>query len=172
MSGSKQKSCEDDEYVSDELDSFVSYLSDSDKGKVPKFEKFRKEHLNKDFKFQWGMQFNSQDDFRYAIREWSVLNGREVAFVKNESDRVRVVCRANCEFLMLCSKVGHKLTYAIKTIVDKHTCARVLDNKSASSRWVAKAVLKKMQTSDNVRIYDIIQDLRQNYSVGIMVARI
>ena len=69
-------------------------------------------------------------------------------------------------------KVGHKLTYAIKTIVDKHTCARVLDNKSASSRWVAKAVLKKMQTSDNVRIYDIIQDLRQNYSVGIMVARI
>ena len=104
MVGSIQKSCEDEEYVSDKLDSSDSYLFDSDKGKVLKFEKFRKKHLNKDFKFQWGMQFNSLDDFRYVIREWSVLNGREITFVKNESDRVRVVCRTNCGFLILCSK--------------------------------------------------------------------
>ncbi|CAI8596737.1 unnamed protein product [Vicia faba] len=90
--------------------------------------------------------------------------------MKNESDRVRVVCRVNCGFLMLCSKVGHKLTYAIKTVVDKHTCVRILDNKSASSRWVAKEVLKKMKTYDNVRICDIIQDLRQNYFMSITVA--
>ncbi|XP_058742255.1 uncharacterized protein LOC131614714 [Vicia villosa] len=170
ISEPKEKKCED-EYISDELESSDPDLSDSEKGKVKKFEKFRKDHLNKDFKFQWGMQFNSLDEFRYAIREWSVLNGREITFTKNESDRVRVVCKAKCGFLMLCSKVGHKRTFAIKTIVDKHTCARVLDNRSANSRWVAKAVLKKMQSSQDVRITDIIQDLRQNYSVGITVAR-
>ncbi|XP_058781430.1 uncharacterized protein LOC131655613 [Vicia villosa] len=171
VSVSKEKPCEEDEYVSDELESSDPDLSDSEKAKVQKFEKFKKEHLNRDFKFQWGMEFNSLDEFRYAIREWSVLNGRQITFVKNESDRVRVVCRATCGFLMLCSKVGHKRTFAIKTIVDKHTCARVLDNKSANSRWVAKIVLKKMQTSQDVRITDIIQDLRQNYSVGITVCR-
>ncbi|XP_058782464.1 uncharacterized protein LOC131656924 [Vicia villosa] len=117
------------------------------------------------------MEFNSLDEFREAIREWSVFNGREIKFVKNESYRVRVECRTKCGFLILCSKVGHKHTFAIKTIVDKHTCARVLDNRSASSRWVAKAVVKKMQTSQSVRITDIIQDLRQNFSVGITVAR-
>ncbi|XP_058769018.1 uncharacterized protein LOC131642868 [Vicia villosa] len=160
ISEPKEKKCEEDEYISDELESSDPDLSDSEKGKVQKFEKFRKDHLNKDFKFQWGMQFNSLDEFRYAIREWSVLNGREITFTKNESDRVRVVCKANCGFLMLCSKVGHKRTFV-----------RVLDNKSANSRWVAKAVLKKMQSSQDVRITDIIQDLRQNYSVGITVAR-
>ncbi|XP_058729589.1 uncharacterized protein LOC131601732 [Vicia villosa] len=36
---------------------------------------------------------------------------------------------------------------------------------------VAKIVLKKMQTSQNVRITNIIQDLRQNYSVGITVCK-
>ncbi|XP_058749183.1 uncharacterized protein LOC131622170 [Vicia villosa] len=171
VSVSKEKPCEEDEYISDELESSDPDLSDSEKAKVQKFEKFKKEHLNKDFKFQWGMEFSSLDEFRYAIREWSVLNGRQITFIKNESDRVRVVCRANCGFLMLCSKVSHKRTFAIKTIVDKHTCARVLDNKSANSRWVAKIVLKKMQTSQDVRITDIIQDLRQNYSVGITVCR-
>lgn len=59
--------------------------------------------------------------------------------MKYESYRVRVECRAKCGFLMLCSKVGHKHTYDIKTIVDNHTCARVLDNRFANSRWMAKA---------------------------------
>ncbi|XP_058746525.1 uncharacterized protein LOC131619449 [Vicia villosa] len=170
MRGSEKKEMEDeDEYVINELDSSDPDLSDEEK--VHKFEKFKKEHFNKNFKFEWGMEFNSLDEFREAIREWSVLNGREVKFVKNESYRVRVECRAKCGFLILCSKVGHKHTFAIKTIFDKHTCARVLDNISASSRWVAKAVVKKMQTSQSVRITDIIQDLRQNFFVGITIAR-
>ncbi|XP_058751316.1 uncharacterized protein LOC131624382 [Vicia villosa] len=172
MRGSKKKEMEDEdeyEYVTDELDNSDPDLSDEDK--VHKLENFKKEHFNKNFKFEWGMEFNSLDEFREAIREWSVLNGREIKFVKNESYRVRVECRAKCGFLILCSKVGHKHTFAIKTIFNKHTCARVLDNRSASSRWVAKAVVKKMQTSQSVRITDIIQDLRQNFFVGITVAR-
>ncbi|XP_058758242.1 uncharacterized protein LOC131631465 [Vicia villosa] len=117
------------------------------------------------------MEFNTLVDFKEAIREWSVLNGREISFVKNESYRVRVECKAKCGFLVLCSKVGHKHTYAIKTLVDTHTCARVLNNRSANSRWVAKHVVKKMQSSENVRIRDIMQDVRQKFSVGITVAR-
>ncbi|XP_058783990.1 uncharacterized protein LOC131658743 [Vicia villosa] len=163
------KKCEEDAYVSDELNSSDPDEScDEDK---PKYEKFRKEHLNKDFKFKWGMEFNTLVDFKEAIREWSVLNGREINFVKNESYRVRVECKAKCGFLVLCSKVGHKHTYAIKTLVDTHTCARVLNNRSANSRWVAKHVVKKMQSSENVRIRDIMQDVRQKFSVGITVAR-
>ncbi|XP_050909711.1 uncharacterized protein LOC127123544 [Lathyrus oleraceus] len=159
----------DDVYYSDELNS--SDPDDSCDEERPKYARFRKEHLNKDFIFKWGMEFNTLDDFRAAIREWSVLNGREISFVKNEGDRVRVVCKHKCGFLVLCSKVGHKETFAIKTLVHKHTCARVLNNKSASSKWVAKHVVKRMQTSDTVRIRDIIQDMRQTYSVGIIVAK-
>ncbi|XP_058779616.1 uncharacterized protein LOC131653480 [Vicia villosa] len=167
----KKKKYDDDEeeYLSEELNS--SNPDNSEDDKKPKFEKFKKEQLTKDFKFKWGMEFTSLNDFRDAIREWTVLNGREITFVKNEGYRVRDECKAKCSFLMLCSKVGHKHTYAIKTIKDTHTCARVLDNKTANSKWVAKAVVKKMQTCDNLRICDIIQDMRQNYGVGITVGR-
>ncbi|KAI5411121.1 hypothetical protein KIW84_056315 [Lathyrus oleraceus] len=122
----------DDVYYSDELNS--SDPDDSCDEERPKYARFRKEHLNKDFIFKWGMEFNTLDDFRAAIREWSVLNGREISFVKMR-------------------EIG------------------VLNNKSASSKWVAKHVVKRMQTSDTVRIRDIIQDMRQTYSVGITVAK-
>ncbi|KAI5434588.1 hypothetical protein KIW84_021428 [Lathyrus oleraceus] len=67
--------------------------------------------------------------------------------------------------------MGQTHTYAIKTLVDTYTCARVLNNKSASSKWVAKAVVKRMQTSEIVRIRDIMQDIRENLFIGISVAR-
>ncbi|XP_050902416.1 uncharacterized protein LOC127113088 [Lathyrus oleraceus] len=64
-----------------------------------------------------------------------------------------------------------KYTCAIKTLVDTHICVRILNNRSTSFKWVVKAVVKKMQTSEIVRIRDIIQDIRQKFYVGISVAR-
>ncbi|KAI5405667.1 hypothetical protein KIW84_052433 [Lathyrus oleraceus] len=65
LTGSKKKKWEDDEYVSDELDRYDPNVSDDDNG--PKFEKFRKDQLNRSFKFKWGMQFNSLDDLERQI---------------------------------------------------------------------------------------------------------
>ncbi|XP_058765869.1 uncharacterized protein LOC131639388 [Vicia villosa] len=130
-----------------------------------------KEQLGRDYEFKLGMEFNSLVDFKDAIIEWSVLNGREITFVKNERDRVRVECKGKCGFLALCSKVGSSKTYQIKTWVGTHSCARVLNNRCAKSKWVAKYVVNKMQSSEKVKIADIIQDIRKTYSVGITPSR-
>lgn len=76
-----------------------------------------------------------------------MLNGGEITFIKNESYKIKVKCKVKCDFLVLCPKVGHKHTYVIKIFVDTHTCARILNNKSASSKWVTKTVVKRIQTS-------------------------
>jgi hypothetical protein len=80
-----------DDYFSEELDS--SDPDDSDHEPWPRYEKFRKEQLNKDYEFRLGMEFNSLKEFKDAIREWNVLNGHEISFEKNESYRVRIVCK-------------------------------------------------------------------------------
>ncbi|KAI5425259.1 hypothetical protein KIW84_031165 [Lathyrus oleraceus] len=59
----------------------------------------------------------------------------------------------------------------IKTWVKTHTCARVLNIRSAKSKWVAKDMFNKMQTCEKVIIADIMQDMRKNYSVGITPGR-
>ncbi|XP_058733150.1 uncharacterized protein LOC131604746 [Vicia villosa] len=76
---------EDVDYASEELESDDADESDiDDKPSKPKYEKFRSELLNKDFQFKLGMEFISLTEFKDAIREWSILNGREISFVKNE----------------------------------------------------------------------------------------
>jgi hypothetical protein len=66
----------------------------------------------------------------------SVLNGHVIVFFKNESTRVRVERRRGCGYYMLCSKVGHKRTFAIKTKDEDmaHTCARDLPTQSGWQR--------------------------------------
>ena len=81
-----------DEYDTNKLDSDV----DSEEGvgrDGPKFSKYRDEDMTKDFKFKLGMEFSSLKDFKQALMKHSVLNGKEVQFVKNDQKRVRVVCK-------------------------------------------------------------------------------
>jgi len=61
----------------------------------PKFSRYRAEDMTKDFKFKLGMEFSSLKDFKQALMEHSVLNGKEVQFVKNDQKRVRAVCKKN-----------------------------------------------------------------------------
>lgn len=48
--GKPKKKIEDDEYYSDDLDN--SYPDESGDDERPKFERFRREQLNKDYKFK------------------------------------------------------------------------------------------------------------------------
>ncbi|XP_058756990.1 uncharacterized protein LOC131630222 [Vicia villosa] len=167
---SSSKAVEHDvDYESEELGSSDPDVSDNEK--MPKYEKFRGELLNKDYEFKLGMEFNSLVEFKDAIREWSVLNGREIRFVKNESTRVRVECRGKYGFTALCSKVGDKHTFQLKTWVGTHTCSRVLNNKSANSKWVSKVVVEKRHQSGKVKVSDLMAELRSKYLVGISKGR-
>jgi len=111
----------DGDYLSEELGS--SNPDDSDDGTI-KYGQFRKEQLNKDFKFKLGMEFNSLAEFKEAIIEWNVLNGYELKMPKNESYRLRVLCREECGYKALCSVVGNRRTYQIKTYCGDHTCGK------------------------------------------------
>lgn len=70
----------------------------------------------KDFEFKVGMGFSILTQFKEAIMENTVLNAKEVTFIKNDKKKVRVVCSQNCGFLCLCSKYGRDETYRIKTL--------------------------------------------------------
>lgn len=60
-------------YYSDELD--ISDLDASDNKKGPKYDKFRVEELDKNYKFKIGLEFLSLDEFKETNTEWPVLKG-------------------------------------------------------------------------------------------------
>jgi len=144
-----------EEYDSKQLCSNV----DTDEGvsdKVPKFVKYNAEDMNKSFKFRLGMEFCSLKDFKHALMEHNVLNGKEIKFVKNDDKRVRAVCKKKCGFLIMVSKVGRS-----------HRCGRVMFNKNANKDWIAQVLLDKFLDVGNMTVNQIIDEVRKNYSVGV-----
>ncbi|CAJ2652425.1 unnamed protein product [Trifolium pratense] len=153
------------EYVSEELGS--SDPDDSDNEKGPKYDLFRMEDLNKDYKFKKDLQFKSLEEFKEAIMKWNVFQGRNIKFVKNDKERVRVVCKKKCGFVALVSRVGGKHTFMMKTWHGIHSCTRDPNNKTATAKWVAQLILNTMSTSDHMKVNDILTHVRKNFSVNI-----
>ncbi|KAK2393324.1 squalene monooxygenase SE1 [Trifolium repens] len=69
------------DYMSEELNS--DDPDDSDKEGGSNAVTFNMDHLNKDTYLDYGMDFKSLREFKEAIREWYVLNGREIKYLKN-----------------------------------------------------------------------------------------
>jgi len=155
-----------EDYDTNELDFDV----DSDEGVDtvgPKFCKIRPEDMNKDFKFKLGMEFGSLKDFKQALMEHSVLNGKEVKFVKNDQKRVRAICKKKCGFLIMASRVGGRETYRVKTLIGRHKCGRVFGNKNANKDWIAQVLIDRFMNVGIMTVAQIIDEVKKTYTVGI-----
>ena len=120
--------------------------SDSDeesglhRNKRPKFPVFNDKTDMKSAKFTVGQQFTSVVIFRLAVKIQAIMDGRDVYFTKNDTNRVRVKCRG-CGWEIFGSKMQRESTFQIKTLSDEHSCGRVFHNKSMTSRLASKLFL-------------------------------
>ncbi|KAJ1391831.1 hypothetical protein SESBI_36340 [Sesbania bispinosa] len=150
-----------EEYNSEELENDLDG-SDIDGSRIPKYLKYNKEDICKTFKFKLGMEFTC------AILEHSILNGRQVKFVKNDSLRVRVVRPKNCDFTLLVSKVGDKNTYRLKTLFVWYNCGEVFHNKNSNTNRVAKIMVDKFRKFANLTVSEIIVDVRKAIVLALL----
>lgn len=74
----------EEDYMIDELDSVAN--EDSCEG-MPLAIRFNEEEeeMTKDFTFKVGIKFSSLKQFKKAILEYTILNGREIIFSKNDA---------------------------------------------------------------------------------------
>ena len=117
--------------------------------------------MNADFKFNPGLEFTSLIQYKDAVIEHSVLNGWEIFFPKNDRTRVLAQCKKKdiCKWRVLCSKVGGKQTYSVKTMKGPHTCRRVLNNRTASARCVSSKIIYKVKVARKVTVGEIVDDV-------------
>lgn len=78
-----------------------------------------------------------------------------------------MICKGKYGFLALVSKVGNKHMHRIKRWIGTHTCARLLNNSSTNSKWVANTVAVRMTSSGGVKLCDIVFEIKNNCYVGI-----
>lgn len=116
---------------------------------------------------------SSLRQFKNVFLENNVLNGREVKLVKNDKERVRMVCKlkGKCGYKILVSRVVRTTTFRVKTLYPKHTCGRVFSNKSIKSKWVGKIIVYKMKNNGKVKLNEVVGDIRTQFSTEIYGAR-
>ncbi|XP_058739575.1 uncharacterized protein LOC131611665 [Vicia villosa] len=161
----------DDGYMTDDIDSGADDDSADERPPVIRFNEGEK--LRKEFQFKVGMEFASLKQFKKAVLEHNVLNGREVRFAKNDLTRCRVVCKdkKQCDYTVLCSRVLRTTTFRIKTLYAKHKCGRKFFNKNANADWVSRVIVDKLKNNSGMKLNEVVADVRLRYSTEITGCR-
>ena len=90
-----------------------------------------------------GMKFANMYQFREAVREYNLKIGKDLSFVKNDKDKVIIVCKdEHYNYRVYGSKVKDEMTFQIKTYNLNHTSTRAYKNSQITSRWIAKRYMK------------------------------
>ncbi|CAB4313346.1 unnamed protein product [Prunus armeniaca] len=71
-----------------------------------------------DPKFEIGILFSDCKVFRAAVREYSILQNKDVVFIRNEALKLKAVCGdPDCGWMIYASKMQHENTLQVKTYI-------------------------------------------------------
>jgi hypothetical protein len=59
----------------------------------------------------------------------------------------------------------------VKTLKPKHTCGMAIENKNAKSEWVTKKILGRMTNDNDMKLEQVIDEVRTRYSTEIPACR-
>ncbi|RYQ95629.1 hypothetical protein Ahy_B08g090971 isoform A [Arachis hypogaea] len=90
-----------------------------------------------------GMKFNTKWEFKEAVREFTIQEGRRMRFRKNDGKRVRAVCKVkDCKWVVYASRDHEDSCWQVKTFFNDHTYPREDKNRAANRNWVAGKLVK------------------------------
>ncbi|RYR26428.1 hypothetical protein Ahy_B02g060659 [Arachis hypogaea] len=169
--GDEQLGSLSDGYETDDIDSYEGDFDDMIKKR--RFPKYNEAEMNREYEFQVGLEFKSLSQFKEAVKEHALLNGRDIRFRKNDKVRCRVVCKGRkgkCKWVCFASKVGGSDCFRIKTLNEKHTCGMNYSGRLASSSWISKKIANNISRGEEMKLATVIQTIQDKYMANISVA--
>ncbi|KAI0512006.1 hypothetical protein KFK09_012640 [Dendrobium nobile] len=87
-------------------------------------------------KFEVGMLFSSNEEFKEVVQSWSIASRKAIKFYDKRS--YRVICRRpNCPFLLYISKHEGSCSSQVRSL-EEHTCSWTYHNKTLTSTIKSK----------------------------------
>lgn len=154
-----------DEMNSDELIS-LDGSSSSDEDSRPKentrFHQFNSKADMVDPQFKVGMIFGTSKIFKDAVREHAIKTCKAIKFVKNDSIRVRAICRpaytpkeekkSPCGWTLQAFKMQGLPSFQLRTYEPEHNCSRVFYNKHVTSTWLSHKYLETLKSNPTIPV--------------------
>ncbi|KAJ1693179.1 hypothetical protein LUZ63_009877 [Rhynchospora breviuscula] len=118
--------------------------------------------------FQIGMVFGSFDEFKSAIKEYAIKQRRNIHFKKNDTVRVKAICKNGCPWNIWASQMGNGTeNVQVKTYNPSHTCSNEHNIKFLSVHWLVKKYLDTFRADPNWSLSGIQHRIRTDLYLEI-----
>ncbi|KAH7842932.1 hypothetical protein Vadar_010817 [Vaccinium darrowii] len=150
---------------SDELQSVHSNSDEDGKTRYPEYR--RETDLGK-VMFKTGMLFCTAKEFREAVREYAIKQGKDIKFVKNETTRVRAICAAkSCPWYILGSLTQKGEAFQVKSFESEHKCVRAFNIRHANSKWLASKYVDSIRSNPNMPLEHLQDRIKADFIVNV-----
>ncbi|XP_016647475.1 PREDICTED: uncharacterized protein LOC107880464 [Prunus mume] len=111
-----------------------------------------------------------KEEVKETIKEYAIVEGKPIKFVKNDNFRVRAKCVGHkyCPFVVLASKiVRNQPTFAIKTLSLEHECTRVDRLGYCNARWLSIIFAYKIRKNPNWDVAAMRGEVQEQYAMNV-----
>ena len=160
----------DEDYVPDHLSSDYSSSEEDENQFEGRYKRFVWDKFMIDPKFELGMKFESRQQFKAAVTEYGIKKGKPVWTYKNDTKRVRTVCRDMCPWFVFASieRALGTSDLVIKTMHDVHeNCNHAWKNKNMTSTWLSNRYMERIRSNTKMPVRELRQTVHEDYEVEI-----
>ncbi|VVA28788.1 PREDICTED: transposon, partial [Prunus dulcis] len=94
---------------------------------------------------------------------YSINCGRELIFMNNDRNKIRVVCEEGCLFVIHASSVSGSTYLQVKTFNPTHVCSKGTKNIHATAAWLAERYSGKLRLNPNWTGSSFAEQVHQDY---------
>ncbi|XP_017406413.1 uncharacterized protein LOC108319702 [Vigna angularis] len=123
-----------------------------------------------DYKWDVGTYFADKQDFVDAIKTYAIENGRNIKYIKNDKQRIRLKCmgaKGDCPWMAYCAYMEAIHTWQLRTIVDNHRCSREHKLRLLNAKWLNKRLEKTVRQNPQVKGVEIREKINRKWNVGV-----
>ena len=114
------------------------------------------------------MCFKDQHQFREALLNLHITQGRNFKYHRNSDQRIIVECnQKHCNFFMVAAVIKGETTFVIKKMRIKHTCPISTETTRVSAKWLAQKYESLFRSDLTTGIQTLIDACMEKYGVDV-----
>ncbi|XP_031396836.1 uncharacterized protein LOC116207857 [Punica granatum] len=139
-----------------------------DEGKKTKRTNKGKPYTGKgDDEFCLKMRFESSQQFRQAVQDYAVKNGKSIRWVRSGVKKAEARCAKNCPWKIYGRQTQRKDAFVVTIYDPEHRCYRSARNRQASLEWLANHYLERFRQNPDWSITEMMNDLDVKFALKV-----
>ncbi|XP_059639816.1 uncharacterized protein LOC132282226 [Cornus florida] len=118
-------------------------------------------------KLQVGQKFGSAAEFREAVRDIVIKRKFDLTFVRNDGDRVTIICKQECGWKIRGSSNTNDDSFQVREFNDKHNCTGVRVNGHVTYSYIAKHYIGTVRADPGCTVAGIADTVEKDLHVVV-----